>query len=155
MSTDQLRQEFQRITQTLQYFESYSKDIQMQIDALNNFSLDVQRSKATLLNIKNEENMDETLVNLGSGIMIKVKPLDKDKVYYNVGANVIVTKNLDEAQKDLDKRLEEIQTKASALSDQLQQVYEQMAQLERQGQAIAMQMQGAGKDAQYDPSLIS
>ena len=40
-------------------------------------------------------------------------------------------------------------------SDQLQQVFEQMTQLERQGQAIAMQLQGANKDAQYDPSLIS
>ena len=155
MSDNQLRQEFQKITQTLQYFENYSKDVQYQIETLNNYLLDIQRSKATLANIKIEENMDETLVNLGSGVMLKVKPLEADKVYYNVGHGVIVTRSIDVSLKDLDKRIEEIQTKIASLTDQLQQVFEQMTQLERQGQAIAMQLQGANKDAQYDPSLIS
>jgi len=155
MSNDQLRQEFQRVTQTLQYFENYSKDIQYQIETLNNYLLDIQRSQATLSNIKIEEKMNETLISLGSGIMLKAKPIEFDKVYYNVGAGVIVTRKIDEALSDLDKRIEEIQTKSVGLSDQLQQVYAQMNQLEQQGQAIAMQLQGAGKDAQYDPSLIS
>lgn len=156
MSNDQLMQEFQRVRQTLEYFENYTKDIQYQIETLNSYLVDIQRSKSTLSNIKIEENMDETLISLGSGIMIKAKPMEADKVYYNVGAGVIVTRKIDEALKDLDNRIEEIQTKSTGLTDQLQQVYAQMQQLEQQGQAIAMQLQGAaGKDAQYDPSLIS
>ncbi|MHA1354673.1 MAG: prefoldin subunit alpha [Candidatus Heimdallarchaeota archaeon] len=99
--------------------------------------------------------MDETLISLGSGVMMKAKPLESDKVYYNVGAGVIVTKKIDEAIDDLDSRVEEIQTKMAGLTDQLQQVYQQMQQLEQQGQAIVMQLQGGGKDAQYDPGLIS
>jgi prefoldin alpha subunit len=156
MSTDQLRQEYQRITQTLQYFENYSKDIQYQIETLNTYLVDVQRSKATLSNIKLEKNMDETLISLGSGVMMKAKPLETDKVYYNVGAGVIVTKKIDEAIKDIDSRVEEIQSKITGLTDQLQQVYQQMQQLEQQGQALIMKLQGAsGKEAQYDPSLVS
>ncbi len=153
--SDQLKQEYQRVTQTLQYFENYSKEIQSQVEVLNNYLLDIQRSKATLSNVKIEENMDETLISLGSGVMMKAKPLESDKVYYNVGAGVIVTKKIDEAIDDLDSRVEEIQTKMSGLTDQLQQVYQQIQQLEQQGQAIVMQLQGGGKDAQYDPSLIS
>jgi len=153
--SDQLKQEYQRVTQTLQYFENYSKEIQNQVEVLNNYLLDVQRSKATLSNVKIEENMDETLISLGSGVMMKAKPLESDKVYYNVGAGVIVTKKIDEAIDDLDSRVEEIQTKMAGLTDQLQQVYQQMQQLEQQGQAIVMQLQGGGKDAQYDPGLIS
>ncbi|MHA1440962.1 MAG: prefoldin subunit alpha [Candidatus Heimdallarchaeota archaeon] len=153
--SDQLKQEYQRVTQTLQYFENYSKEIQNQVEVLNNYLLDVQRSKATLSNVKIEENMDETLISLGSGVMMKAKPLESDKVYYNVGAGVIVTKKIDEAIDDLDSRVEEIQTKMAGLKDQLQQVYQQMQQLEQQGQAIVMQLQGGGKDAQYDPGLIS
>ncbi|MHA1243417.1 MAG: prefoldin subunit alpha [Candidatus Heimdallarchaeota archaeon] len=153
--SDQLKQEYQRVTQTLQYFENYSKEIQNQVEVLNNYLLDVQRSKATLSNVKIEENMDETLISLGSGVMMKAKPLESDKVYYNVGAGVIVTKKIDEAIDDLDSRVEEIQTKMAGLTDQLQQVYQQIQQLEQQGQAIVMQLQGGGKDAQYDPGLIS
>ncbi|MHA1187364.1 MAG: prefoldin subunit alpha [Candidatus Heimdallarchaeota archaeon] len=156
MSNDQLRQEFQRVTQTLQYFENYSKDIQYQIETLNNYLLDIQRSKATLSNIKIEKKLGESLINLGSGVMLKVKPLESNKVYYNVGAGVILTRKVDEAITDLDNRIEEIQTKSAGLTDQLQQVYQQMQQLEQQGQAMATQLQGAGgKDAQYDPNLIS
>ncbi len=121
------------------------KEIQNQVEVLNNYLLDVQRSKATLSNVKIEENMDETLISLGSGVLMKAKPLESDKVYYNVGAGVIVTKKIDEAIDDLDSRVEEIQTKMTGLSDQLQQVYQQMQQLEQQGQAIAMQLQGGGK----------
>ncbi|MHA1186389.1 MAG: prefoldin subunit alpha [Candidatus Heimdallarchaeota archaeon] len=153
--SDQLKQEYQRVTQTLQYFENYSKEIQNQVEVLNNYLLDIQRSKATLSNVKIEENMDETLISLGSGVMMKAKPLESDKVYYNVGAGVIVTKKIDEAIDDLGSRVEEIQTKMTGLTDQLQQVYQQMQQLEQQGQAIVMQLQGGGKDAQYDPGLIS
>ncbi|MHA1759806.1 MAG: prefoldin subunit alpha [Candidatus Heimdallarchaeota archaeon] len=153
--SDQLKQEYQRVTQTLQYFENYSKEIQNQVEVLNNYLLDIQRSKATLSNVKIEENMDETLISLGSGVMMKAKPLESDKVYYNVGAGVIVTKKIDEAIDDLGSRVEEIQTKMTGLTDQLQQVYQQMQQLEQQGQAIVMQLQGGEKDAQYDPGLIS
>ena len=153
--SDQLKQEYQRVTQTLQYFENYSKEIQNQVEVLNNYLLDIQRSKATLSNVKIEKNMDETLISLGSGVMMKAKPLESDKVYYNVGAGVIVTKKIDEAIDDLDSRVEEIQTKMTGLTDQLQQVYQQMQQLEQQGQQIVMQLQGGGKDAQYDPNLIS
>ena len=153
--SDQLRQDYQRVTQTLQYFENYSKEIQNQVEVLNNYLIDIQRSQQTLTNVKLEKNMDETLISLGRGVMIKAKPIESDKVYYNVGAGVIVTKKIDEAIDDLDSRVEEIQTKMTGLSDQLQQVYQQMQQLEQQGQAIVAQLQGGGKDAQYDPSLIS
>ena len=151
---DKLRNELQQISATLQQFDDYSKQLQTQLETLRSYMLDLARSKATLSNLKEEDKPEETLIQLGSGIMMKAKPLDKDNVLYNVGAGVVVSKTLDAAMEDIEKRIVEVETESQTLADQLNQVANQMGALERQGQAILQQLQGPAP-AQYDPSLVS
>ena len=154
MSEDELRNELQQISNTLQQFDEYSKQLQLQLETLRNYMLDLARSKSTLENMKYEKDTEETLIQLGSGIMLKAKPIESDKVFYNVGAGVVVSKTLDEAIKHLDERMNEVKTESQALGDQLNLIGNQMGSLERRGQEIIQKLQGPSK-AQYDPSLVS
>ncbi len=151
---DTLRNELQQISNTLQQFEEYSKQLQTQMETLRSYMLDLSRSKSTLVNLKEESNPEETLIQLGSGIMMKAKPLDTKNVLYSVGAGVIVSKTVDVAITDIDKRIVEVENESKTLADQLNQIANQMGSLERQGQALIQQLQGPAP-AQYDPSLVS
>lgn len=151
---DNLRNELQQVSNTLQQFEEYSKQLQSQLETLRSYMLDLSRSKATLVNLKEEDNPEETLIQLGSGIMMKAKPLDTKNVLYSVGAGIVVSKPVDVAIKDIDKRIVEVENESITLADQLNQIANQMGSLERQGQALIQQLQGPAP-AQYDPSLVS
>ncbi len=151
---ENLRNELQQISGTLQQFEEYSKHLQTQLETLRSYMLDLSRSKTTLVNLKEEDNPEETLMQLGSGIMMKAKPLDTKNVLVSVGAGIVVTKPVDAAIINLDKRIEEVEIQSQTLVDQLDQIANQMGNLERQGQGIIQQLQGPAP-AQYDPSLVS
>jgi prefoldin alpha subunit len=154
MSEQEYRNELQQISATLQQFDEYNKKIQMDMETLRNYLLDLSRSKATLVNLKEEKDPEETLIQLGSGILLKAKPLENDSVYYNVGAGVIISKKYDEAIDDLDKRIQEVEQQSQSLVEQLNQIQNQMASLEQRGQELLQKLQGPAK-AQYDPNLVS
>ncbi|MHA1155110.1 MAG: hypothetical protein ACTSQK_03295, partial [Candidatus Heimdallarchaeota archaeon] len=73
---ENLRNELQHIGDTLQQFEEYSKHLQTQLENLRSFMLELGRTKLTLVNLKEEDNPEETLMQLGSGVMMRAKPLD-------------------------------------------------------------------------------
>jgi prefoldin alpha subunit len=154
MSEEKLRQELQRLSTSLQQFEQYSKQLQSQLDAINQYLADLRRSKTTLVNLKEEKDPEETLLNVGAGIMLKAKPLEPDKVFYSAGAGVVVTKSIDEALEGLDGRIEEVETEGQNLQQQLSIILNQMGNMERQAANIYQQLQGPTK-AQYDPNLVS
>ncbi|MFW9922703.1 MAG: prefoldin subunit alpha [Candidatus Thorarchaeota archaeon] len=154
MSEDEFRNELQQISNTLQQFDQYSKQLQVELETLRTFMLDMARSRSTLANLKEEKNVEETLIQLGSGVMLKAKPLEADKVYYNVGAGVVITKSIDEAIEDIDKRMTEVENQSQALADQFNQIQNQMNILEQRGQELIQKLQGPAKP-QYDPNLVS
>ncbi|MEA2070497.1 MAG: prefoldin subunit alpha [Asgard group archaeon] len=154
MSNEELQRQLQQISSTIQQFEEYAKQIQTQLESLNTYSVDLNRSKTTLSNLQKEENLEESLIQIGSGVMIKAKPLDIKNVLYNAGAGVIVDKPIEDTVKKIEERIDEVENEKQNLSNQLQQIYEQMANLERQGQSIIQKLQGPSSP-QYDPNLVS
>ncbi|MBK5112453.1 MAG: prefoldin subunit alpha [Candidatus Heimdallarchaeota archaeon] len=154
MSDDQLRQEFQQISNEIQRYDEYGKQLQVQVETLQNYLVDLNRSKTTLASLKEEKTPEETLIQLGSGVMMRVKPLEIDNVLYSVGAGVVVKKPIDDAIKSVEERIEEVEKERLAITDQLSRIIESIGNLERKGQAIYRQLQGPSKP-QYDPNLVS
>ncbi len=154
MSDDKLRQEFQQITNEIQRFDEYGKQLQIQIETLQSYLLDLNRSKSTLTGLREEKKAEETLIPLGSGVMMRVKPLDVKTVLYSVGAGVVIKKPIEDAVKSVDERIEEVEKERIALADQLDRIIESINNLERRAQAIYRQLQGPSKP-QYDPNLVS
>lgn len=154
MSEDQLRNEFQQISNEIQRYDEYGKQLQAQIETRQYELVDLNRSKSTLTGLKNEKKTEEILVQMGPGILMRVKPLDVDKVLYSVGAGVVLKKPIDEAVKGVEEKIENIEKERLALADQLSKIIESIGNLERRAQTIYKQLQGPSQP-QYDPSLVS
>ena len=144
--------ELSRISNTLQQFEEYSKQVTAQLDTIRAYMIELRAARQTISNLKEEKDADETLVPLGAGVSVKAKILEPENIYYQVGAGVTIAKSVNDAIKGLDERIAEGEKESSALSEQLMAIYQQMRSLEQRGQQLLRQLQGPPKAA-YDPNL--
>ncbi|MCF2143713.1 MAG: prefoldin subunit alpha [Candidatus Heimdallarchaeota archaeon] len=155
MSDEQkLKDEFQRISNELQQFDEFGRHLQSQIESLQSYLIELSRTKTTLTGLKEEPDAEEVLLQLGSGVMVRAKPLEPTKVFANVGAGVTISKTIEEAIQDINNRIDEVEKERLALADQLSQIISQINERERRAQAIYQQLQGASKPT-YDPNLVS
>ena len=112
-----------------------------QIESLTNQSQIIQamieeynRTKITLDKISNVEDGTEVLLSVGGGAFVNANVKDTKKVVYNIGADIMVEKTLEEAVKSIDERID-------LLYNNLQKVVETTQKLEEAATQISEKVQ--------------
>lgn len=85
-------------------------------------------SRAALESIKgiSEGKPDEVLIPIGGGALVRATPPKIDKVLVNVGSNVVIEKDKDEAVSFLEKRVKEVENSIVAIISQRNQIAERI-----------------------------
>jgi len=123
------------------YAELYQLDmnmrqLQQQIEAINQQSLELEAVTQSLDELKSVEKGSETNCMLTPGIFVKAKILDTEKVLLNVGGGTIVEKTIEQAkeilqsqslelkalQDELTKKLDDFADKAKKLQEEFQKL---------------------------------
>ena len=112
-----------------------------QIESLANQSQIIQamieeynRTKITLDKISNVEDGTEVLLSVGGGAFVNANIKDTKKVVYNIGADILVEKTIEEAVKSIDERID-------LLYNNLQKVVETTQKLEEAATQISEKVQ--------------
>jgi len=112
-----------------------------QIESLANQSQIIQamieeynRTKITLDKISNVEDGTEVLVSIGGGAFVNANIKDTKKIVYNIGAEVMVEKTIDDAIRSIDERID-------LLYNNLQKVIETTQKLEEAATQISEKVQ--------------
>ena len=112
-----------------------------QIESLANQSQIIQamieeynRTKITLDKISNVEDGTEVLLSVGGGAFVNANIKDTKKVVYNIGADIMVEKTIEEAVKSIDERID-------LLYNNLQKVVETTQKLEEAATQISEKVQ--------------
>ena len=112
-----------------------------QIESLTNQSQIIQamieeynRTKITLDKISNVEDRTEVLLSVGGGTFVNANIKDTKKVVYNIGADILVEKTIEEAVKSIDERID-------LLYNNLQKVVETTQKLEEAATQISEKVQ--------------
>ena len=112
-----------------------------QIESLANQSQIIQamieeynRTKITLDKISNVEDGTEVLVSIGGGAFVNANIKDTKKIVYNIGAEVMVEKTIDDAIRGIDERID-------LLYNNLQKVIETTQKLEEAATQISEKVQ--------------
>ena len=112
-----------------------------QIESLANQSQIIQamieeynRTKITLDKISNVEDGTEVLLSVGGGTFVNANVKDTKKVVYNIGADILVEKTIEEAVKSIDERID-------LLYNNLQKVVETTQKLEEAATQISEKVQ--------------
>lgn len=94
---DQLAAEYTLISQLLE-------DVRRRIELLNAGLSEMAAAKRALEEVQKLSEGEELLIPLGAGIYVRAKLSNKSNVIVTIGANVMVEKTLEEAQRTIENR---------------------------------------------------
>jgi len=105
-------------------------EMQEQVQGLAQHKEELERVSESLKIISQCKEGDESLLPLGGGIYLKGSLKNNAEVLMNVGAQVVVTKPLDEAQKSVEEQVQEVVTIQSHLEEESQKLLNYLKELQ-------------------------
>lgn len=116
----------------LKLLEKQINQIQQQISIFNNQIMEFRELIQNLNTLKQTKQDTEIFSSLGAGIFIKAEIKDTKEVLMNVGSNTFVTKNIEEADKLVNKQITDITDAIKQFEYNLQEAAERAQQLEKE-----------------------
>lgn len=124
MATNQ--EQFEVLAAEANYHQRYAQDIQNQMQALNQVEGEMDRTLQALAALKNDKT---SMFNIGSGVFVTGELKSVNKLLLNVGANVLIEKDipaatafLEEKKKELDAARQELLQSMQAISARLKSI---------------------------------
>lgn len=140
MSEDE--RNLERIIAQLNTYEQQAQILQRRIELINASLQEIALSSESLDELKNIGDDNEVLMPLGSGIYVKAKIIEKEKVIFSLGAEIAAEKDITSTQLSLDQRSMALQSALQTTGQQLQQIANTMNELNRTAQTIARKIRG-------------
>jgi prefoldin alpha subunit len=121
--------------------ESTYNDLSSRQNLLERILMESRSSLDTIKGLSSSTT-EEVLIPVGGGILLRASPPKTDKVLLNIGANVVVEKNRDDATKFMETRAGELEEDIVAINSQRNQIAQRLdsdrralqSLLNRQGQ---------------------
>jgi prefoldin alpha subunit len=135
MSEDE--RNLEKILVELNAYEQQAQILQRRIDLINASLQEIALTSESLDELKNIEEENEVLMPLGSGIYVKARIIERKKVIFSLGADIVADKDITGAQLSLDQRSMTLQKALQSTGQQLQQIANKMNELNRTAQALA------------------
>lgn len=126
MTVTSQEEQFRKIAYELQIMQGTSETLQQRLAVLQNAAADLSVAKRSIESLKEVESGDNILVPTGGGTFVNAHLGDLTSILVNVGADVSIQMDPDEAEKDISGRLEEVEKASLSVKDQLQQILGQM-----------------------------
>lgn len=117
---EKLEKEAQEKYMTLQLLDKQIKNVQVQIQSLEQQANELQTVRQNLEVFKTVKNGSEILLPLAQGIFAKAELKDNLNVAVNVGASTIVQKDIEQTQTMLEEQTKEVIGVQDKLMHQLQ-----------------------------------
>ncbi|MEK6856959.1 MAG: prefoldin subunit alpha [Nanoarchaeota archaeon] len=136
MTKEENQKKAQQKYMELQMFDSQLKQIQQQVQTLENQAVEVEIIIEGLEGMKQVGSGSEILVPLANGIFAKAKLLDSENLIVNIGSNTAVTKKVDSTKDMMTSQVLEIRAAQEQLSAQFNIVLEKARQTEVEMQEL-------------------
>lgn len=118
--------------------EAYQQRSQILSSAITNLRM----AHTSLKDLEKVESNTPILVPVGGDTFVNAQLGETDKVIITLGANVSVEMNLEDAVKDIDERLGEIEKSYEVIQTQLGQILNQMQLHQERANRLSAELQG-------------
>ena len=133
---DEKEKKAQELYMEFQMIEQHIKQLQGQLEVITNQLIELNTTRNSLEEF-NKINIDKgVFVPLSSGIFAKAKINDTSELIVNVGANVVVKKDIDSTKKLIQNQIKEIKKIQKQMIDNLEKMTNHAAQLEMRLQSL-------------------
>lgn len=117
--------EMQMLDQQIKQAQKQIQMIEQQVNELNNV-------KQNLDNIKSVDEDTEVLSSISSGIFVKAKIGKADKLLVNVGADVMVEKDIDSTKELIDQQIKEMHNVQMQTDGEMQKLAQRASSLQNE-----------------------
>lgn len=115
-----------RLIYELQLMQGTADTLQQRLAILQNALADLRVAEESLKGLNETEEGSPILIPMGGGTLINAQLGDTSKVIINIGAEVSIDMPLEDAQKNVADRLEDVEKTSTSVGQQLQQLLAQM-----------------------------
>ena len=129
-------QKTQEIYMEYKAIDEHIKQLQKQLEALTNHLVEIHSTNSSLEDLDKIKKGKEIFVPISSGIFAKGTINDTSELLVNVGANVVVTKDIASAKKLIQHQIEEMKKVHKRMLEELQNMPQKAAELEMQLQSL-------------------
>lgn len=126
----------QEIYMEYKAIDEHIKQLQKQLEALTNHIVEMQSTRNSLDDLDKIKKEKEMFVPISSGIFAKGTINDTSELLVNVGANVVVSKDISSAKKLINHQIEEMKKVHKKMLEELEKMAQKAAQLEVQLQGL-------------------
>jgi len=109
----------------IRMLESTFNELSGRQNLLERILIETRSSIDTLIGLGSTKT-EEVLIPVGGGILIRSTPPNTDKVLLNVGANVVVEKDREYANKFMEARAKEVEESVIAVASQRNQIAQRL-----------------------------
>lgn len=115
-----------RLIYELQLMQGTADTLQQRLAILQNALADLRVAEESLKGLSETEGGSPILIPMGGGTLVNAQLGDTSKVIINIGAEVSIDMPLEDAQKNVADRLENVEKTNTSVGQQLQQLLAQM-----------------------------
>ena len=126
----------QEMYMEFQMLEQHIRQLQKQLEAVTQQLVELTVTSISLDEFNKIKPGKEIFVPLSSGIFAKASVKDTSELLVNVGANVVVQKDVASTKKLIQRQMEEIKKIREQMVDELEKLTSHAAQLEMQLQSM-------------------
>ncbi len=112
--------------QEMQELQKGMQQIQQQLQFLQQQKIELEHLTDSLAELQKNQKGQEVLVPFGAGIFIKAKIEDTSKVILNVGAQVVVEKNIGDTLMLVTRQSKELHTIEQSMQEELVHISQQL-----------------------------
>lgn len=126
MTAPSPEEQMRKLIVELQLMRGTAETLQERLQILGSAIADLSVAKESLGGLKESEKGAPILVPTGGGAFVNANLGDLSKVIVNIGADVSIEMGLEEAEKDMTGRLEDVEKASRSVQQQLEQILAQM-----------------------------
>ena len=126
----------QEIYMEYKAIDEHIKQLQKQLEVLTSHLVEMYSTYASLEDLDKIKKDKEIFVPISSGIFAKGAIKDTSELLVNVGANVVVSKDIASAKKLIQHQIEEMKKVHKRMLEELQNMAQKAAELEAQLQGL-------------------
>ena len=133
---EEKERKLQEMYMEFQELEQHIKQMQKQLEMITNQLMELNMTRNSLDEFVNIKPGKEVFVPLSSGIFVKGVISDTSGLLVNVGANVVVKKDIPSTKKLIENQMEEIKKIQKQIVDELESMTNRASQIETQLQGM-------------------
>lgn len=126
MTAPSREEQMRKLAMELQMMQGSAETLQQRLQILQSAISDLRVAAASLGALKESEEGAPILVPTGGGAFVNANLGDLSKVIVGIGADVSIEMDLEEAEKNVSGRLEEVEKANLSVGQQLEQILAQM-----------------------------